>query len=284
MNRNEAIQILKTYPADTEIGMEYDDDQQLRDALAVAVPGFEYPDWCTRSIKHAIAYAEKGVTAALADHGATLAGSENEPAARFSDHAKAMASPDQEKRDPGDSGASRDGQGKPLEAQNEGESRTKLVRAVLIDPVARAVQFVRTTGQLDGPDGLYQLIGCNWVEAIDVGHAGRGADQIRLTAWIDEEGLLKDWSEQSFCLTPFYPEPLAGRILLVADRPSGESPVDIPMGEHGLAGLSQTVMWLHPKTVEVTAPFIETIGEDGQIKREPLGNQTADGKWTYAAH
>ncbi|MFN3886120.1 MAG: hypothetical protein ACK4MG_04105 [Aquabacterium sp.] len=276
MNRNEAIQILKTYPADTEIGTEYDDDQQLRDALAAAVPGFEYPDWCTRTIGRAVRAAEQGIGPALAGMAKPAASPENGPAGGFSGPAGTSAHAGPEKPAAGPSCQSED--------EAEGLDGGKLVRAVLIDPFARKVTFTRTTGRLDGPHGLYQLIGCEYAEAVSVGDMGRGAGRVRMVAWIDEEGLLKDWDEQAFSLTPFYPEPLAGRVVLMAEQPGTQTPVDVPFAESGLAMIAAAVMWLHPKSVEVTAPYIETMGADGHVQREPLGNQTADGKWTYGAH
>lgn len=107
--------------------------------------------------------------------------------------------------------------------------------------------------------------------------------------------MLKDWDTQGFSLCPFYPEPLAGKVVLMAEVPHPDAhtnpdlygatvAIDIPMNEDGLRGFSYTVRWLHQKVVEVTAPYVETLEEDGTVKREPIGKQTADGKWTYGVH
>lgn len=147
------------------------------------------------------------------------------------------------------------------------------VAAFLIDPFARTVTEVQTTGRTEGPAGLYELLGCEYVERVDCGHG--------FSVWLDEEGLLKEWSEQAFCLTPFYPEPLAGKLLLLRER---QEAGDYRAINHGMKPeftdwLAITVRWLTPKTVEVPAPVFMTQDADGRITVESLGGDSR-GMWT----
>ncbi|AWI53195.1 hypothetical protein DEH84_06940 [Aquabacterium olei] len=147
------------------------------------------------------------------------------------------------------------------------------VAAFLIDPHARTVTEVQTTGRTEGPAGLYELLGCAYVERVECGHG--------FSVWLDEEGMLKPWEDQAFCLTPFYPEPLAGKLLLMRERVDGE---DYRAVNHGLKPgfadwLAIAVRWIAPKAVEVPAPVFMTQEADGSITAESLGGDSR-GMWT----
>lgn len=150
-----------------------------------------------------------------------------------------------------------------------------LKKALLIDPENRTFTQVGTTGDTKGPQGLYDLLGVDLVTRIDLGSG--------YSLWLDDEGLLKDWDEQYFCLTPFYPEPLAGRLLLVKERDMGDGDfeaVDHTLSPETIDFLQYATRWLDPRTVEVSAPSITTMDEHGNASTEYMGGD-GTGKLTY---
>lgn len=51
MSRDDAIGVLSSFSSGIRVSDVYDDDIELREALSVLIPDFEYPDFCGREIR-----------------------------------------------------------------------------------------------------------------------------------------------------------------------------------------------------------------------------------------
>jgi hypothetical protein len=86
------------------------------------------------------------------------------------------------------------------------------MRSILIDPFTRTVTEVEYNGDFKQ---IYDLIQC---DTYDVARINKHGDGI----FIDDEGLFKE-TEQKFFLHEDYPQPLAGRGLVLGCNEEGES-------------------------------------------------------------
>ncbi len=87
------------------------------------------------------------------------------------------------------------------------------MKAFLIDPFKQEVSVVEFTGNYKN---IYTHIQCRVFTAC-------AFDQNGDTVWVDDEGLLKDLTQQAFFLIAGYPQPLAGRGLVLGAGAEGES-------------------------------------------------------------
>lgn len=85
------------------------------------------------------------------------------------------------------------------------------MKAFLIDPVARTIEEVEHDGSLDS---IYRLIGADCFACASFDADGNGA-------YVDDEGLLKP--NQEFFLIDGYPQPLAGKGLVLGCDELGET-------------------------------------------------------------
>lgn len=148
--------------------------------------------------------------------------------------------------------------------------------AILIDPLAKTVSTVMLAvhDNQSRPhlDDLYQLIGTE-----ELGHSTlRNGDSM----WYDDNGLLKDWSQQAFCLAPFCDTALAGKIVVTRYQPGAEQDTLLDCRTDKIA-LQQAIQWVAPKAVEVPAPTISETGADGHMT-EPVPLDGGAAVWTFA--
>ena len=148
------------------------------------------------------------------------------------------------------------------------------VKAILIDPFERTVTAIEITSTTDVKAHLREL------------HALIGTDEISMQMvpgrdcmWFDDNGMLRDWDKQAFCLAPFYPEPLANRLVITRYTNMGlddEAAIDCQMD---IDQLRQAIQWVAPKSVEVTAPYVVSLdtGEKSSLYGGPE-------VWTHKDH
>ncbi len=148
------------------------------------------------------------------------------------------------------------------------------MRAILIDP------FNRTVTEENLKDGSYDSLKAavfsgdpsaakysNYLEHISLG-AGHGA-------YLDEEGLLRPWSEQAFF--KFGPErTLAGRALVVRDTSDG----DVAAARLPLELVAQQVQWITPQEVRVPAPIVNSLPKDWN-PGDPIPAPDIKEWWTF---
>lgn len=90
------------------------------------------------------------------------------------------------------------------------------MRAILVDPIAKTVTEVDCSGHIhdvDGVPGIYTLTDVNILTVVMLTH--RNLE----TMYLDDEGLLK---ENHFFLFGEYPQPLAGKGLILGTDDSGD--------------------------------------------------------------
>lgn len=85
------------------------------------------------------------------------------------------------------------------------------MKGYLIDPFNRTIEEVEHDGSLDS---IYQLIDVQCFACAAFDDQGN-------TAYVDDEGLFKD--DQEFFYMPHYPQPLAGKGLILGCNEIGES-------------------------------------------------------------
>lgn len=146
----------------------------------------------------------------------------------------------------------------------------KTTRAILIDPFAKTVTEVQIHG--DTLPGMYAALDCQQVNAISMGKVGG----IQHDLWVDEEGLFIPWGEQAFYQLNGYPEPLAGRGLIFACSPDGDtiSASSLLTTER----VKTVVSWVDAENVEVSAPRMIVRDAEGQEETTLLAGVD---KWTY---
>lgn len=86
------------------------------------------------------------------------------------------------------------------------------MRAILIDPFTQTVTETDYNGDFHH---IYSLIGCDTFTVLEVG-AGN-------VLYLDDEGLFKDLASQAFFGLSGYPNPLAGKGLILGTNDEGES-------------------------------------------------------------
>ena len=122
------------------------------------------------------------------------------------------------------------------------------MKAILIDPFTRTVTEVEYSGNYQQ---IYDLIDC---ETFDCARINRHGDGI----FVDDEGLIRD-KEQAFFLHADYPQPLAGKGLVLGCDDEGES-----VSPHTtLDEVTRKVRFVMPATV------------NGELAWLPLDRETA---------
>lgn len=58
MNKYKAYSYLIRCPGSMRLAELYDDDSELREALATLIPDFEYPDWAYKRLHEIVHYME----------------------------------------------------------------------------------------------------------------------------------------------------------------------------------------------------------------------------------
>lgn len=105
------------------------------------------------------------------------------------------------------------------------------MKAILINPFARTITEVEYSGNYQQ---IYDLIDC---DTYDCARINRHGDAI----FIDDEGLIHE-KEQAFFLHADYPEPLAGKGLVLGCDEEGES-----VSPHtSLSEVTSKVRWVVP--------------------------------------
>lgn len=89
------------------------------------------------------------------------------------------------------------------------------MRAILINPHDKSITEVDYDGRIEH---MYELIGCSLVTAVTVYREEDGSQE---TLWLDDEGLFVN--DQKFFMWAEYPQPLAGRGLVLGTSPEGDS-------------------------------------------------------------
>jgi hypothetical protein len=108
------------------------------------------------------------------------------------------------------------------------------MRAILIDPFTRTVSDIDTAA---GLDDLYEIL---QVDLITVMRVGASHAMI-----LDDEGLLKDNSEQEYFQLKGMDQPLAGRGLILADEYGKNRPATLTLKE-----VTDKVVWLRNEDVD----------------------------------
>lgn len=147
------------------------------------------------------------------------------------------------------------------------EQTTISIKAILIEPKAKTVRAIDLEPDLDA---LRTHLLCDTVQAVDLGEG--------VTAWIDDEGVLKDWDEQGF--TDFAGVlTLAGNVVLTGTNPDDNSMANFP-DEVGIELVRSAVRFIPPQEAEFPGTSIVTIGEDGKPRTEFIGPEVL----TYENH
>ncbi len=60
LTKDDAAEILARYDDSVPIGSLYDDEPNVREALGVLIPGFEYPDWDGRTLADVLQRHRRG--------------------------------------------------------------------------------------------------------------------------------------------------------------------------------------------------------------------------------
>ena len=116
-------------------------------------------------------------------------------------------------------------------------NRRNPLRAILINPITRTVSDIDTAA---GLDDLYDIL---QVDLITVMRVGAGHAMI-----LDDEGLLKDNSEQEYFQLKGMDQPLAGRALILADEYGENRAATLTLKE-----VEDKVVWLDNEDVDPEA-------------------------------
>jgi hypothetical protein len=117
------------------------------------------------------------------------------------------------------------------------------MRAVLIDPFAKTIEEVDYSGELDD---VYRLTWTDIVETVQVDREHH--------MYVDEEGMMQ--KDQRFFRVAGYPQPLAGRGLIVRSDREGN---DVPARPGMVSAMKAIVSWVRP---DLRIEAIETIEDE----------------------
>ena len=117
------------------------------------------------------------------------------------------------------------------------------MQAFLIDPFACAVTAVEYDGDYRS---IYRLIDAELFDAVSVD--GRGT-----TLFVDDEGLARDW--QRFFIHAGYPQPLAGKALVLGTNRAGGS---VAPGVT-LEQVAAAVQWVAPVRIADGMAWVEVF-------------------------
>jgi hypothetical protein len=130
------------------------------------------------------------------------------------------------------------------------------MKTILIDPKARTIVEAVFNG---GLDSIYKLIEARPFDAVRINSAGD-------CLYVDDEGLMR--SNQSFFAWSGFPQPIAGRAILVGTDDEGES--ISPVGET-LASVKRKVRFLsHAETLSM-ATKADTEADAYFSRMAPVG-------------
>jgi hypothetical protein len=101
------------------------------------------------------------------------------------------------------------------------------MRAILIDPFTRTVSDIDTAA---GLDDLYEILQVDLITVMQV-----GASHAMI---LDDEGLLKDSSEQEYFQLKGMDQPLAGRGLILADEYGENRPATLSLNSVACATIN----------------------------------------------
>ena len=121
----------------------------------------------------------------------------------------------------------------------------KPCKAILIDPHSQTVQPVEWNGDYKH---IYELTGCDCYDVARINKHGDGV-------FVDDEGLFKE--EQAFFLVSGYPQPLAGKGLILGVDEEGES-VEPKVT---LERIADTIRWVLPVKINGDLMWIDHTGE-----------------------
>jgi hypothetical protein len=128
------------------------------------------------------------------------------------------------------------------------------MRSILIDPFTRTVTEVEYTGDYKQ---IYDLIDCDTYDVARINQHGDGI-------FVDDEGLFKE-QEQKFFLHEDYPQPLAGKgLVLGCDMETGESvePHDSVMD------VAAKVRWVVPVRINGEVAWVPAMFADMGLLQE----------------
>lgn len=127
------------------------------------------------------------------------------------------------------------------------------MRSILIDPFTRTVSEVEYSGKYEQ---IYELVDCDTYDCVRINKYG---DAI----FVDDEGLIKE-KEQKFFLHEDYPNPLAGKGLILGCDKEGES-----VEPHTTIGeVAAKVQWVVPVRINGEIEWVPTIFEDMGLLKE----------------
>lgn len=132
-------------------------------------------------------------------------------------------------------------------------------QAFLIDPVAQSITEVTYTGHYTN---IYTHLGIDTFTVVDLGFDNGDA------VFVDDEGLLK--SDQRFFQIDGYPQPIAGRGLVLGTDEEGESVTP----KITLSKLKGLISWVRP---DLELQGFEPIPEDTVIHDPILGDMPVIG-------
>lgn len=117
------------------------------------------------------------------------------------------------------------------------------MRAYLIDPETCTIGPVDLPDQGDRLPRIYKLLGCDTITAVHLDHNN--------ALYVDDEGLLKPL--RHFIAFAGYPEPLAGKALVVGTTPDG----------------ADAAPTLTLEKLRASVAFVELLSKDLVILRKP---------------
>lgn len=116
--------------------------------------------------------------------------------------------------------------------------------AILIDPHAQTVQSVEWNGDYKH---IYQLIDCDCYDVARINKHGDGV-------FVDDEGLYKE--NQAFFVVDGYPQPLAGKGLILGVDAEGESVApNVALGH-----IANTITWVLPVNINQQLRWVDHKG------------------------
>lgn len=153
-------------------------------------------------------------------------------------------------------------------------------KAVLIDPFTQSVTDTTLAGDKDyGKEfvqSVYKATECDVYTVVRFDLGGKVAN-----AFLDDEGLLKDWDHQAFYQCDLiYPNVLAGKTIILGETHDPETYEDQPAdAPEGLAdAIRKSIRWVDAKNVRVPAPTFTSFKPDGTQETGILGKTET---WDY---
>ena len=132
------------------------------------------------------------------------------------------------------------------------------IRAILIEPLTKSVKLIDMPRDFEAMKR--DLLKCDMADAVRLGGG--------IVAWIDEEGMLKDWDAQGF--TQFGADlTLAGNIVLTSENAQGDM-TSLP-NEFTPFIAKSVISFIDAQNVRVPGTTMTTWDEAGKARIEHIG-------------